>query len=543
MFKRLCVLIIFLLIYLILSYLIVNTWNYWNHNGCNVKNYEKYTKNPKQNERNNHCDITNTNDDEDYEFDRIENSDHQDLVVNGDDNHPISKPIDQPQYFYLGLLILNLTITLEFLWIRSGSFDFEIKKFFQTLLDPNVFYVSIFYILQSSPIIKNRFAQSSLGSLKHLNEIIQKFSFDQPLPIERFFLTFGLTSAIIFYIRNRLHWFDDIESDETSIAFEQSSQILKCLSRFLNLLSIVLFRKTRRNPRRTFTSNELDSDFDIYYDILNDDDDDDDVNYEDRNEIDYTFDVDEDLDRMLIERLFAVPNLWLHTDLISNEYIQNLPIWNHHESIFAIDCNRNSIVSTESSGHSSLSSDDDLLESPDELERSDTQSKFLRQKKYFIKTTKKLSLKKFTSEKFIDNQCSCDRDDKMPPSTSKTEQFLQNIIVPSIITNRIKNSMSEKKVMRKRKLIATQKRKISSETNLSSKSISRPFNMIEMNDCTICLDQYQNDQLIMGLPCGHNYHRDCIGEWLTRGNHCCPICRWPSYRFEHSRQKFAKLPS
>lgn len=68
-------------------------------------------------------------------------------------------------------------------------------------------------------------------------------------------------------------------------------------------------------------------------------------------------------------------------------------------------------------------------------------------------------------------------------------------------------------------------------------SSTRPLWMIELFECTICLDCYENNQSIMGLPCGHNYHQECIDEWLTRGNHCCPICRWPSYRFQHPRQK------
>lgn len=65
---------------------------------------------------------------------------------------------------------------------------------------------------------------------------------------------------------------------------------------------------------------------------------------------------------------------------------------------------------------------------------------------------------------------------------------------------------------------------------------SRPKWMLDFNDCTICLDCYKQSQSICGLPCGHNYHNECIIEWLIRGNHCCPICRWPSYRFKHPRQ-------
>nr|XP_027195128.1 E3 ubiquitin-protein ligase RNF103-like [Dermatophagoides pteronyssinus] len=60
--------------------------------------------------------------------------------------------------------------------------------------------------------------------------------------------------------------------------------------------------------------------------------------------------------------------------------------------------------------------------------------------------------------------------------------------------------------------------------------------MIDQRDCTVCLEPYESEQIIMGLACGHNYHQPCIAQWLCRGNHRCPICRWPSYRLQHPRQ-------
>lgn len=61
--------------------------------------------------------------------------------------------------------------------------------------------------------------------------------------------------------------------------------------------------------------------------------------------------------------------------------------------------------------------------------------------------------------------------------------------------------------------------------------------MLSVDECSICLDHYAGGETILGLACGHNYHRECITAWLTRGQHLCPICRHPSYRFQHPRQK------
>lgn len=41
-------------------------------------------------------------------------------------------------------------------------------------------------------------------------------------------------------------------------------------------------------------------------------------------------------------------------------------------------------------------------------------------------------------------------------------------------------------------------------------------------ECSIC---YENDNLIVRrLSCGHEFHIDCIDEWLSKKK-TCPICR------------------
>ncbi|CAO3650154.1 unnamed protein product [Cunninghamella echinulata] len=44
------------------------------------------------------------------------------------------------------------------------------------------------------------------------------------------------------------------------------------------------------------------------------------------------------------------------------------------------------------------------------------------------------------------------------------------------------------------------------------------------SSCVICLENYQQDDLLRILPCKHEYHRDCIDLWLTKKNACCPLC-------------------
>ncbi|XP_054647263.1 E3 ubiquitin-protein ligase RNF103 isoform X2 [Dunckerocampus dactyliophorus] len=55
-----------------------------------------------------------------------------------------------------------------------------------------------------------------------------------------------------------------------------------------------------------------------------------------------------------------------------------------------------------------------------------------------------------------------------------------------------------------------------------------PCNMLQCSECVVCLENFVSEELLMGLPCGHAFHQQCIVVWLAAGRHCCPVCRWPS---------------
>lgn len=57
-----------------------------------------------------------------------------------------------------------------------------------------------------------------------------------------------------------------------------------------------------------------------------------------------------------------------------------------------------------------------------------------------------------------------------------------------------------------------------------------PKGALECRECSICLEKYKYGVELCCLPCGHSYHVNCILMWLSRDNHCCPVCRWPSYK-------------
>ncbi|XP_070818827.1 E3 ubiquitin-protein ligase RNF103 isoform X1 [Chaetodon trifascialis] len=62
-----------------------------------------------------------------------------------------------------------------------------------------------------------------------------------------------------------------------------------------------------------------------------------------------------------------------------------------------------------------------------------------------------------------------------------------------------------------------------------------PYDMLQCSECVVCLENFVSEELLMGLPCGHAFHQQCIVVWLAAGRHCCPVCRWPSYKKKQQR--------
>jgi len=45
-------------------------------------------------------------------------------------------------------------------------------------------------------------------------------------------------------------------------------------------------------------------------------------------------------------------------------------------------------------------------------------------------------------------------------------------------------------------------------------------------ECVVCLEEYVDGvSRVMRLPCGHDFHADCITPWLTTRRRTCPICK------------------
>lgn len=44
-------------------------------------------------------------------------------------------------------------------------------------------------------------------------------------------------------------------------------------------------------------------------------------------------------------------------------------------------------------------------------------------------------------------------------------------------------------------------------------------------ECVICLSEFEKDDKVISLPCGHTFHKNCGMTWLVEHN-VCPTCRY-----------------
>ena len=62
--------------------------------------------------------------------------------------------------------------------------------------------------------------------------------------------------------------------------------------------------------------------------------------------------------------------------------------------------------------------------------------------------------------------------------------------------------------------------------------------LLNLNDtCPICLDDFEEKDLLRELPCFHLYHPECIDEWLTRKAANCPQCKFDVFLAIEKRLK------
>ncbi|XP_013383163.1 LOW QUALITY PROTEIN: E3 ubiquitin-protein ligase RNF103-like [Lingula anatina] len=207
---------------------------------------------------------------------------------------------------------------------------------------------------------------------------------------------------------------------------------------------------------------------------------------------------------MLIERL-AVPSFWLQP-VISSDYVKDLPVWRFNGSF-------------NSSGSEEEQTDVDVKQdiAPQSCEKCQLGNLIRHSRDDNVQ-----NVSPHSASYIMDANYKCICGHQQPAQSTPEEKF----VVRS--NDGDKNNCGVE--------ADTQ----SNVNNRKSRSPKRnrnglPPGMLECSDCVICLDSYKIGNVLCGLPCGHSFHEECIMVWLSRDNHCCPVCRWPSYRAKPCR--------
>ena len=237
---------------------------------------------------------------------------------------------------------------------------------------------------------------------------------------------------------------------------------------------------------------------------------------------------------LLIERL-AVPNLWLQP-VISSQYVHNLPVWKHRGPC-RVDSDAGSDWESSVAPMDDRDSRGDGGPAPGSPESDASWPAWFGQRRPLMfvcescralqssipqRSEQELEQERIESEsacaKYLmdgNYRCMCGLgggsdqvsdpggDDTGPHHCSQTQS---------------KHPVNQK---------ATERRRSSGG---SEDFGGLPAGIIAMTECSICLESYKLGCVLCGLPCGHSFHQQCIMGWLSRDNHCCPVCRWPPYK-------------
>ncbi|XP_075004556.1 E3 ubiquitin-protein ligase RNF103 isoform X2 [Calonectris borealis] len=211
----------------------------------------------------------------------------------------------------------------------------------------------------------------------------------------------------------------------------------------------------------------------------------------------FPFDSDWDEDPDLFLERLAFPDLWLHP-LIPTDYIKNLPMWR-------FKC-------------LGVHSDEEMLETFQDSESdSDSENKEV-----------------FSSEKEVSE------DDELNTFPKRSEGEPRCGAETCSCANKYcHHEPCERK--------ARSYGSYSTAGDMEPDWSAWPSEMLHCTECVVCLENFANGCLLVGLPCGHVFHQNCIVMWLAGGRHCCPVCRWASYKkkqpYTHPQPLSSDTPS
>ena len=77
-----------------------------------------------------------------------------------------------------------------------------------------------------------------------------------------------------------------------------------------------------------------------------------------------------------------------------------------------------------------------------------------------------------------------------------------------------------RRVINRNQIIQRRQRKL----QLNTKTLTTELEDNLLNECSICLEEFEIGNQITELPCHHPFHAHCLSLWIKE-NQNCPLCR------------------
>ena len=108
----------------------------------------------------------------------------------------------------------------------------------------------------------------------------------------------------------------------------------------------------------------------------------------------------------------------------------------------------------------------------------------------------------------------------LPPMYFHAPQVMD---LPNDMLNAMQGGMSYENLLRLAELIQPVS-KAAKQTTIDQLPIEKYSTTGTEESCTICLCEFEQDQLVTKIPCHHRFHKECFIKWLEV-NKICPVCR------------------
>lgn len=84
-----------------------------------------------------------------------------------------------------------------------------------------------------------------------------------------------------------------------------------------------------------------------------------------------------------------------------------------------------------------------------------------------------------------------------------------------------------------------------SEADIQRLSTAKVTTRKAGNQCPVCLEAFRSEELYMKLPCDHEFHKNCIEQWLFVNSNTCPLDGLPvkTWRLFKQHNLFSKFHS